>query len=450
MKQQLFAQSRNFYFYQPETLIDNLATASIKSEHGYQTKATEHGGGEVGEATVDRSDTGAAQGDRASCGGGAVVEAKGWWRMRIYKREDGDRVSWAVDYHFGGKRYRLHAGSSEKAAKALRLRVETEINEGRHDPARLAAELRGGQVRGALTVPALIDKFLEGYVSRGGTDYYSHVLKAARDHFANVPADSLDAAALDGYLAARRGLTKSDGSRRVGESSLRHEMLGLSKLYKWSCARGLVASSPFVNFEKPKQPPGPPPRALTLDEETALLALLPPLERDVVEWAIYTGMDRGDLLKMTWRQVDLKAGKVHYVRGKTGKACVVPLNVSERLAAILTRHPRRTTTDLVFHDTAGQPLDVDRLNGTVEAALTTAKVPKTRGVMWRLFRKTTSSRLYAGGKVMPQDEAAMLGHSIEVAWKNYVQLSPAADERTKGALDSMWHAVGTKHNQETA
>ena len=129
---------------------------------------------------------------------------------------------------------------------------------------------------------------------------------------------------------------------------------------------------------------------------------------------------------------------VHVIGTKTGRARVLPLSLSGKLSAILDRHPRRTNTDLVFREKDGSELDVDRLNGTIEAAMKTAGVPKTPGVMWNLFRKTWASRLYANGKVMPQDEAAWGGHGIAVAMKHYVEFSPAAHERAAGALDAVF------------
>ena len=97
--------------------------------------------------------------------------------------------------------------------------------------------------------------------------------------------------------------------------------------------------------------------ALSSEQEKALLSLLPPLERDFVEWAIYTGMRLGELRSLSWPSIDRARGTVHVEGTKTGKMHVVPLALSERLPAVLDRHPRRIGCPLVFHDETGQRLD---------------------------------------------------------------------------------------------
>jgi integrase len=318
-------------------------------------------------------------------------------------------------------------GTEKKAATKRLHQVQL-------DPEAALQQRAQGAVR-SLTVGAVLEEFIKGYRTRGGNDC-RRILRAILKHFEDVPAATLTTAAVDRYLEARRALRrKSDKGRKVGESTLRKEIIAFNLALTWAKRRALVPQNPLAEYETPQEPGGREARALTLDEEKATLDLLPPLERDVVEWAIYTGMRRGEILGLTWPRIDRARGTVHVVGTKTGKARVVPLSLSGKLAAILERRPRRTTTALLFHDSEGRALDVDRLNGTIEAALKTAEVPKVRGVMWNAFRKTTSSRLYASGKVMPQDEAAWLGHSMAVAWKHYVEYSPAAHARAEGAMD---------------
>jgi integrase len=319
----------------------------------------------------------------------------------------------------------------------------------------------------AYTVADLCAAFTATYRARGGSaDFYRQILKHPVAQLGKMPVADLSPALFDRYLAGRRLETtkgkprKVDGKtvmvgaglRKVSESSLRKVIVCLGTMLKWGRARGLVTVNPLADFRKPHEPGDRVTRALTHDEEKAVLELLPPLERDVVEWAIYSGMRRGEILSLAWPRIDRGRGVVHVMGTKTGKARVLPLSLSGKLPAILDRHPRRTNADLLFHDTDGSALDVDRLNGNIEAAMKTAGVPKTRGVMWNLFRKTWASRLYANGRVMPQDEAAWGGHGIAVAMKHYVEFSPAAQERAAGALDIL-PATGARTgavNRQTA
>lgn len=341
------------------------------------------------------------------------------------------------------------------------------------DPDKAAAEREAARAAqkqakaAAYTVGHLFADFTANYRARSGSaDYYRNVLKSSVARLGKVPVADLSAATFDRYLAQRRAektkgvprkvdgkrVMVGAGERLAGESTLRKETIAFGTMLKWAKRRGLVTVNVLADYEKPREPGDRVTRALTPEQETAVLDLLPPLERDVVEWAIYSGMRRSEILSLTWQSIDRGRGVVHVIGTKTGKARTLPLSLSGRLPAILNRHPRRTDTPLLFHDIERKALDVDKLNGTIKAAMKTAGVPKTRGVLWNLFRKTWSSRLYAGGKVMPQDEAAWGGHGIAVAMKHYVEFSPAAQERAAGALDIL-PATGARtgaENRQTA
>jgi integrase len=346
-----------------------------------------------------------------------------------------------------GRRHVEQAGTTPTQAKNLLTVRRGEVAAGTYVDPQKAPRTDAP----AYTVADLHAAFTTTYKARGGTaDFYRQILKHPVAHLGKLAVADLSPAVFDDYLQARRlevtkGIPRKvngkrimvgAGRRKVSECSLRKVIVCTGTMLKWGRARGLVTVNPLADFRKPHEPGDRVTRALTTDDEKAVLDLLPPLERDVVEWAIYSGMRRGEILSLAWPRIDRGRGVVHVIGTKTGRARVLPLSLSAKLPAILDRHPRRTDTALLFHDTDGSALDVDRLNGAIEAAMKTAGV-KTRGVMWNLFRKTWSSRLYANGKVMPQDEAAWGGHGIAVAMKHYVEFSPAAHERAAGALDAI-------------
>jgi integrase len=283
----------------------------------------------------------------------------------------------------------------------------------------------------------LVKAFLGSYRTRSGKspDYHECVLMAPLAAFGSLPPAKINAAVLDRYLDDRRMLHWKDGSRRLSESTLRKECIVIGTVFRWAKRRGLVQENPLADYEKPKNSGEPSLVALSPEQEVALLSFLPPLERDVVEWAIYTGMRLGEFRSLSWSNIDLARGHVHVEGTKTNKMRTIPLAISERLPAILVRHPRRIGCPLVFHTEDGKRLDKDRLNGILGKALKAAGIPKTRGVMWNLLRKTASTRLYAAG-ALPQDEADLLGHSVQIAMKHYRALSAHRQQWLAGILDA--------------
>lgn len=301
------------------------------------------------------------------------------------------------------------------------------------------------------SIEKLVAAFLDPH--RKGRAFYATTLKAPVAALGSLSPAKLDAETLDNYLDERRMLATKGirrivndkpvmvgaGRRKVSEATLRKEVVALGTVFRWAKRRGLVATNPLAEYDKPKGPGEHGIVVLSPDQEDALLAFLPALERDVIEWALYSGMRRGEVLALSWSGIDRARGAVHVVGTKTGKARVVPLSLSERLPAILDRNPQlvgpRGVCPLVFHDQDGRALDVDYLNGKLEAAMKAAKVEKPRGALWNLLRKTWVSRLYASGKALPQDEADIAGHSMAVAVRHYRALSAEHHERLAGALD---------------
>ena len=303
------------------------------------------------------------------------------------------------------------------------------------DPEKAITE-RGRQKVRMLTFGELLDEFLANYHSRGRTPYYEHITKAPRAFFADVPVVDVTVPALDRYLGSRRSERQKNGARRVGESSLRKEIIALGTVFRWGERRSLVGRNPVAKIEKPKDPGERSIAVLAPELEEQLLAACPPLARDVVEWALYSGMRRGEILALRWRDVDRRSAVVHVVGSKTGKARTFPLGLSAKLSAILSRHPQRVGTDLVFHEKEGSPLDRDVLNGILENACKAAGIPKARGVLWNRLRHTWATRLAASGKASIFDVAKMMGNSAAICERHYAAFLPGAHLKFTGALDA--------------
>lgn len=341
-----------------------------------------------------------------------------------------------------GKVRVFKAGRTEDSADKLRVKVLNNPAAAVEKRERAADDARNG-----LSVEQLYKSFTGTYRSRGGTDYYVDVLARLSEEMGKVRVSDLTPARFDAYFRMRR--------TEVGESTIRKECIAAAKMLKWGRQRGLCTARPLDDYDKPKEPAGAAVRALTYDEEDKVLALLPQTERDVVAWGLDSGMRRSEILGLSWRShdgawaiVNRAAGIVNVSRSKTGQGRVIPLSLSDRLSQILDRHPERTTTALVFHDDEGKPLDVDRLNGTIESAMKSAGVPKVKGALWNVLRKTWVSRIYDNG-ARPQDEAAWAGHSTTIAEKHYRDMSSDTKERAAGLLNRPV-ARGVAGNRQSA
>lgn len=316
------------------------------------------------------------------------------------------------------------------------------------DPDKALAERERRHVQ-AFTFGKILDLFLAKYQSRGGTAYYASITKASREFFGERPVTEITAESLDRFLQSRRSertvgvprkidgrvVMVGGGRQRIGASTLRKEIIALGTVFRWAERRGLAARNPVARYEKPQEPGDRTIAVLEPDQEAKLLAELSPWARDVVEWALYSGMRRGEVLALLWRDVDRAQGVVRVLGTKTGQARTVPLGLSTRLGAILDRHPRRTNTDLVFREQDGGQLDVDRLNAFLEAAAKAAGIPKARGVLWNRLRHTWATRLAASGRASIFEIAKWMGNSAAICERHYAAYTPGALERIAGVLD---------------
>jgi integrase len=112
----------------------------------------------------------------------------------------------------------------------------------------------------------------------------------------------------------------------------------------------LPIPNPCERVRKPSSPNGRN-RILSVDEKSRLLSELRPLGRrspwmqPLVELALETAMRRGELLSLTWRNVNLATQTAFLPATKNGASRIVPL--SRQAISVLDRLPR-DPSDVVF------------------------------------------------------------------------------------------------------
>ncbi|WP_246543299.1 tyrosine-type recombinase/integrase [Novosphingobium profundi] len=110
---------------------------------------------------------------------------------------------------------------------------------------------------------------------------------------------------------------------------------------EWEWIETMPAFKTYVRNEQPRV------RWLTHAQAERLLAELPEHQRDMMLFALATGLRQGNIRRLTWEQVDLRRKIVMIAHGETknGNALGVPLN--ELAMAVLTRRKEKYT-DHVF------------------------------------------------------------------------------------------------------
>jgi len=228
----------------------------------------------------------------------------------------------------------------------------------------------------------------------------------------------------------------------------RRNILGLlDAMLDTAKKKGWIAMNPAASYDKPRKGRSETDgelRFLTIEEVEAVLRAMPdePLgrvERVLVLAAAMTGMRRGELLGLRWKDVDWPARKIRVVRTYVGGKEDTPKSESSRravplasrLAAELQRlyefSPYQGDEDPVFTHPSGTglPLDASAVSKAFKRALKKAGV---RQVRFHDLRHTFGTMMAASPNVSMRTLQGWLGHADPGTTAIYAHFAPSDHE----------------------
>jgi len=143
-----------------------------------------------------------------------------------------------------------------------------------------------------------------------------------------------------------------------------------------------------------------------------------------MKMALFTGMRRGELMKLRWRDVDFDRRFIHILNPKGGVSVKIPLNDQAR--KILENHPK--TSDYVFARNNGLPF-TNAINKRVRAIKEAAGLPNDFRPLHGL-RHAYASMLASSGQVDMYTLQKLLTHKSPLMTQRYAHLR---DETMKKA-----------------
>ncbi|MGD9852466.1 MAG: tyrosine-type recombinase/integrase [Nitrospirales bacterium] len=160
-------------------------------------------------------------------------------------------------------------------------------------------------------------------------------------------------------------------------------------------------------------------RWLSQEEERRVLAACTPWLKDMVIFALNTGMRMGEILALTWETVDLFRQTVTVLRSKNGDRRTIPLN--GKVFGLLKERMKgdSSPTGLVFPSQAGTPRDGHDLRRGFRKALATAKI---QDFHFHDLRHTFATRLVQAGVDLYKVQR-LLGHRSPVMTQRYAHHS---------------------------
>lgn len=191
-----------------------------------------------------------------------------------------------------------------------------------------------------------------------------------------------------------------------------------------------LEDTPMRKVRKPTEPRG---RVRYLfDEERAALLMAcrgsnNPYLYPAVVLALSTGMRKGELMTLTWPDVDIPGGRITLHETKNGERRVVPL--VGHAVDVVRIIPRRIDTPLLFPGKVKRDKPID-LRTSWRAALESAEITNFR---WHDLRHSAASYLAMNGATLAEI-AEVLGHRTLQMVQRYAHLSEA---HTAGVVERM-------------
>jgi integrase len=161
---------------------------------------------------------------------------------------------------------------------------------------------------------------------------------------------------------------------------------------------------------------------LSQEQEQRLLLASPPYLRDMIQFAINTGLRTSDIFNLEWTEVDIEQKRLKKIVKKNEKPLSLPLN--DAASGIIEARQGTRHGPYVFYS----PMTGDKfkdVKGALAAAVRRAGLGK---VTWHMFRHTFASRLTRDGvDIVTVKE--LLGHSNISTTMRYAHSNDDAKRR---------------------
>ncbi len=318
----------------------------------------------------------------------------------VYMRKyEGGLTRWAIDFKdSSGKRVQKIvplATTKEEALTALQEEVRREFD----------AEYRAKRDREKIKFDRLAEVYLEDYAKvnkKSWRDDRYRIEAKMNPFFGEFRLDEISSLQIERYRAERlkAGVTKSTVNR---------EITILKTMFRLAIDWGLAETNPVLKIRLFSEKDTAKQRVLRPEEETKLLAACPPHLKPIVIVALHTGMRRGEILGLRWKQVDLEAQIIRVENTKSGSNRLIPIN-RVLMGEFEALRASQGTSGLIFaNPRTGAPYT--EVKKSFKAACKAAEIKDLR---FHDLRHTFATRLIeAGADIVTLKE--LLGHfSIRV------------------------------------
>jgi len=329
-----------------------------------------------------------------------------------------------IDYRINGKRYRKIIGKSKKIAELALKDIEVKI-----------AKNEIGFIDKAYLIKKLFNDFIEYSKvnhSPGTFQRYKEITENFQSFLNETQPDITKLSHLNAPLFEKYKSYRKD---KIKSITINHEIRVLRTIFnmgiKWEYLQSNPTKDvPFIKINNDKVP-----RFLSLEECEKLLKMCGEKLYPVFYTFLSTGMRRGELLNLEWKDVDFARKKI-IIRAKEGwrpKSGEREIPMSNNLYNVLKEvyEKRDRSIALVFSNSLRNKIHRNKLRTKFMQITKKCGFPEVTKL--HTLRHTFASHLVMKGVDLPTVQKLM-GHSDIATTMIYSHLAP---EHLAGAVDKL-------------
>lgn len=215
---------------------------------------------------------------------------------------------WHCAFWHNGRHIRMSTGEEVKQkAEAFLRKQMTNVSEGKQ-PLSDIKKITYETLRDGLYADYRMNKQKSMVKDKAGNQYLTQV-KPLDEFFANHKASSITTAAIKKFILQEQTAGKAD-------ATINRSLSALKRMFNIAVEAGQLQVVPYIPMLEEAQPRQ---GFLEPHEFDELRDCLPDYLKALATVAYFEGCRRGELLKLEWSDVDLKAGKMTLRHTKNGK-----------------------------------------------------------------------------------------------------------------------------------
>jgi integrase len=320
---------------------------------------------------------------------------------------------WWIRYRFNGQLVRKAIGYDRRLAEEAITAIKGDIVRGEH---RLK---RSGDRR---LFKEMVPEYLEEKAGKRSLKRDEVSFKSLLPEFQHKLLDNISRQDIEAYMKKRRG--------QVSGATTNRELSLLKHMFNIAIEKGYIDQNPAKGVKRSKEAPWRHKFVFSEFEIHQLFGAAAPHLRPILAVAFGTGLRKGDILGLRWKDIDLERGIITLNMQKTEDAIEIPIlpmmrEVLERIKAQENGSPFVFT----FH----QGRKISDIKTAFRAALQRSRLAE-KGYRFHDIRRTFATMLYNRGVVLTKIQR-LLGHRSIITTERYLGVKFEETRQAIMALD---------------